>query len=55
MAVKRKQSTRSNISRSTRSYMGNSASRSFTGNKSQFMNHNQKYREVRNGFGMSAG
>lgn len=55
MAARKQRSTKGTISKTTGSYMGNSTNRSFTGGSGQFMNHKQKYREVRKGLGMSGG
>lgn len=55
MARKSNRSMRSRVNSTTNAYLGNSTNRSFTGNKGQFMNHGQKYREVRKGLGLSGG
>ena len=46
---------RSQVNSVTGAYLGNTTNRSFTGGSGQFMNHNQKYREVRKGLGLEAG
>lgn len=55
MARKQNRSLRSQVNSTTGAYLGNSADRSFTGGSGRFMNHNQKYREVRKGLGLAAG
>lgn len=55
MARKSNRSLRSQVNSTTGAYLGNATNRSFTGGSGQFMNHNQKYREVRKGLGLSAG
>lgn len=55
MAKTKSKTAKSRISSTTGSYLGNTRDRSFTGGSGKFMNRNQKYREVRKGFGLSAG
>lgn len=55
MAKRANRSVRGTVSSSTGSYLGNTTNRSFSGGSGKFLNHKQKYREVRKGFGMSAG
>ena len=55
MAKSKNKSTKSRIGSTTGSYLGNSTDRSFTGGSGKFMNRKQKYKEVRQGLGLSAG
>lgn len=55
MARRQNRSLRSQVNSVTGAYLGNTTNRSFTGGSGQFMNHNQKYREVRKGLGLKAG
>lgn len=55
MARRQNRSLRSQVNSVTGAYLGNTTNRSFTGGSGQFMNHTQKYREVRKGLGLKAG
>ena len=55
MSRRQNRNLRSQVNSVTGAYLGNTTNRSFTGGSGQFMNHNQKYREVRKGLGLEAG